>query len=108
MGDYDVNIETGTWSLQQAADWKHQKPGAPLDEDLLRSINWPTQLICYFAGKSQILELREAVRARAVAAGQPFDERAFHDAFLREGSIPVALTRAKMLGEPIPGLPPVK
>lgn len=97
---YDLNIETGAWTLQQAADYKYGKAGAPLDEELLRSINWPTQLLCYYTGKKQILALKEAARARP-----GWDERAFHDAFLAEGSIPTALVRAKLLGEPVPDLP---
>ncbi len=99
---YDVNIESGTWTLQQAADWKtppadgqHTEP----DPDVLRSINWPTQLITYFAGKSQILALREEVRQKQGAA---YSERAFNDALLAEGPIPIALIRAKMLGLPVP------
>ena len=50
---YDVKVETGVWTLQQAADWKHQSaPGqALIDPDVRRAVNWPTQLICYFAGK---------------------------------------------------------
>ncbi|MFI5297929.1 MAG: hypothetical protein ACHREM_07500 [Polyangiales bacterium] len=31
--------------------------------------------------------------------------RTFHDAVLAEGSIPIALTRAKLLGGPIPAPP---
>lgn len=98
---YDVPIETGAWTLQQAADFKYDAaPGeGRVDEDILRSINWPAQLICYFAGKTQIVELREAWRAKVGAA---YDERRFHDALLAEGSIPIALIRAKMLGEPLP------
>lgn len=98
---YDVRIETGVWTVQEAADWKlapaegHAEP----DPDVLRSINWPTQLITYYAGKSQILALREEVRARDGAA---YSERAFNDALLAEGPIPVALVRAKMLGLPLP------
>lgn len=97
---YDVNIETGRWTVQQGADFKGRVAlgKGVVDPDVLRSINWPTQLICYFAGKQQILELREAWRARMGAGGT---DRAFHDAFLAEGSIPIALIRAKMLGEPI-------
>lgn len=97
---YDLNIETGAWSLQQAADYKYGKEGSPVDEELLRSINWPTQLLCYYTGKKQIVALKEAARARP-----GWDERAFHDAFLAEGSIPTALVRAKLLGEPVPDLP---
>ena len=99
---YDTNIEAGTWDLQAAADYKYAtEPGkAPIDEELMRSINWPAQLICYYAGRTQLVELRDAYRAKMGAA---YDPRAFHDAVLAEGSIPVALIRAAVLGEPVPG-----
>lgn len=99
---YDVRIERGEWTLQQGADWKRNaEPGkARVDEDVMRSIHWPAQLIAYFTGKMQLLELREEFRAKRGAAD---GDRAFHDAVLAEGSIPVALIRAKLLGEPVPG-----
>jgi hypothetical protein len=98
---YDVNIERGDWTLQQAADYKRNaSPGTGVvDEDILRSINWPAQLIGYFAGKAQLMDLRRACQAKLGAA---YSERAFNDAVLAEGSIPVVLIRAKLLGEPIP------
>lgn len=101
---YDVHIESGEWTLQQAADFKHDTPAgeSKVDEDILRSINWPTQLICYFSGKTQIIALREAYKQKL---GNTYTDRGFHDAFLAEGSIPIALIRAKLLGEPIPDLP---
>ncbi len=101
---YDVRIESGEWTLQQAADFKRQSEAgkSPIDEDILRAINWPTQLICYFSGKAQIVALRAAYRQKL---GGAYTDRAFHDAFLAEGSIPIALIRAKMLGEPVPDLP---
>ena len=36
---YDVNIETGVWNLQQAADFRHRKPDGQgtIDEDVLRA-----------------------------------------------------------------------
>ena len=100
---YDVNVETGAWDLQKAADFKHRaEPGkGEIDEDLLRSIQWPTQLIGYFTGKMQIVALKEAYRKKL---GEAYSDRAFHDAFLAEGSIPVPLIRAKLLGEAVPDL----
>jgi hypothetical protein len=100
---YDVNIETGAWDLQRGADFKQRaQPGkGEIDEDVLRAIQWPTQLISYFVGKQQILALREEVRKKW---GNRYSDRAFHDAFLAEGSIPIALIRAKLLGEPVPGI----
>ncbi len=98
---YDVNIERGAWTLQEAADWKRNTaPGkARVDEDVMRSIHWPAQLIAYFTGKMQLMELRDAWRAKMGAA---YSLRAFNDAVLAEGNIPVALIRAKLLGEPVP------
>jgi Bacterial protein of unknown function (DUF885) len=96
----DVNVETERWTLDEAAAWKHGT-GGEVDGDMLRAINWPTQLVCYFAGKQQIVALRDEARARA---GDAWDERKFHDALLNAGSIPLALVRAELLGEPVPDL----
>lgn len=98
---YDVYVESGDWTLQDAGDFRHDalRGQGRVDEDNLRAINWPTQLIGYFAGKMQILELREAYRAKL---GPAYSDRKFHDALLAEGSIPPALIRAKLLGEPVP------
>ncbi len=100
---YDVNIETGAWTLQQGADFQQQtSPGqAKVNEDVLRAIQWPTQLVHYFTGKQQILALRVDYQRELGAA---YTDRAFHDAFLAEGSIPVPLIRAKLLGTPVPAI----
>ncbi len=100
---YDVKIETGEWTLQQAAEFKFRNDPkkVTVDEDLLRSIQWPSQLVTYYAGRSQLRALREEYRQRK---GAKYSERAFHDAVLAEGSIPVALIRAKLLGEPVPDI----
>ena len=102
---YDVNVETGRWSLQQAADWKYEAaPGqGRIDEDLLRSINWPTQLICYFTGKMQILAYRE--RAQHPKKGK-YKARAFHDTLLGTGSVPLVMAGARLFGDPLPPLEP--
>jgi hypothetical protein len=100
---FDANVERGAWDLQRAADFKHDAaPGkGEIDEDLLRAVQWPGQLVCYWAGAREILALRDEVKKKE---GARFDERAFHDALLAEGSIPIALVRAKMLGEPMPAI----
>ena len=100
---YDTKIETGEWDLQAGADYKYYaEPGqGNIDEELMRSINWPTQLICYYAGNAQIVEMRAAWVARHGP-----DLRAFHDALLAQGSIPYTLSRAALLDEPIPDFPP--
>jgi uncharacterized protein (DUF885 family) len=98
---YDVNVETGVWDLQTAADWKRgsAKGAGRIDPDLQRTINWPTQLICYFAGKEQILALRDDVKKKL---GTAYSERRFNDDLLALGSTPYVFARAKLLGEPVP------
>lgn len=101
---YDVNVESGLWTLQQAGDFKSsvaQSGQGAVDEDIQRAINWPAQLICYFAGKTQILRLREDYKKKMGAAYTDLD---FHDRLLAVGSIPFVFARAKLLGEPVPGL----
>ncbi|RME24304.1 MAG: DUF885 family protein [Deltaproteobacteria bacterium] len=96
---YDVRVETGAWTLQEAAEWRAGAEGVPVDRDVLRAIHWPTQLIAYFAGKQQLIELRDELRARGM------DDRDIHDAILAEGQVPIALIRAKLLGGPVPPPP---
>ncbi len=100
---YDVNVECGDWTLQDASDFRSRARSgtAEVDEDVLRAINWPAQLIGYFTGKMQILDLKAAYKRKL---GEAYTERKFHDALLQEGSIPVALIRAKLLDEPVPGI----
>ncbi len=95
---YDVNAEMERWTLQEAAEWRAGQEGVEVDRDVLRAIQWPTQLIGYYAGKRQILDLREEVRAQQ---GEAYSERAFHDALLAEGLIPLSLVREKLLGSPV-------
>jgi uncharacterized protein (DUF885 family) len=99
---YDVNVETGRWTLQHAADWQQNAaPGkGTVNDDITRAINWPAQLICYFAGKEQIMKLKADYKAKM---GNRYSERAFNDALLALGSVPYVFARAKMLGEPVPG-----
>lgn len=99
---YDVNVESGRWTLQQAADWQQNTAAGQgkVNDDIVRSINWPGQLICYFAGKEQILSLKAAYKAKM---GKRYSERAFNDALLSLGSVPYVFARAKLLGEAVPG-----
>jgi hypothetical protein len=100
---YDAHVESGDWTLQDGGDFRFstRRGRGTVDEDVLRAINWPGQLIGYFSGKMQILALRDEYKKKLGAA---YSDRAFHDALLAEGSIPVALIRAKLLGTPVPGL----
>jgi uncharacterized protein (DUF885 family) len=58
-----------------------------------------TQLLSYFTGYSEIMELREEAKRRQ---GARFSLKAFNDALLAHGSPPVKYVRALMFGQPIP------
>jgi len=95
---YDVKVETEVWSLQQAADFK-DGPGAEVGPEILRTVQWPTQLIGYFHGKKQIVDLRAEMQQ---AQGARYTHKAFHDAVVGAGLIPVSLVRAELLDLPVP------
>ena len=54
---------------------------------------WPGQALGYTIGELTILDIRAKAEQRL---GAGFDIRAFHDAFLAEGHLPLSLVRARM------------
>lgn len=95
---FDVKVETGVWTLQEAADWKWgAAPGeGRVGPELLRTVQWPTQLIGYYAGREELETLRIDCQA---AWGAAYTETRFHDAVLAAGPIPVSLVRLALLGD---------
>jgi uncharacterized protein (DUF885 family) len=60
-----------------------------------RYISWPGQALCYMLGMREIRRLRRELEARD---GERFDLRAFHDAVLGHGSLPLATLAAELPG----------
>ncbi len=92
-----IRMHTQGMTVDQAAkffeDNAYQTPHNAMVE-ALRGTEDPGYLR-YQLGKLMILKLREDVRKQQGAA---FDLGKFHDAFLRQGAIPVKLIRRAMLG----------
>ena len=85
----DTGLHARKWSRQQAIDYfkdNAAKTEADIVNEVDRYIGWPGQALAYKIGQLKILELR----ARAEKAlGPRFDVRAFHDALLATGAVPL-------------------
>lgn len=92
----DAGIHTRGWTRQQALDYLlgHTVLARDIAEgEIDRYISWPGQAPSYMIGRMEIMRLREEARQ---ALGDKFDIRGFHDAVLEDGTVPLALLRAKI------------
>ncbi len=92
----DTGLHWMGWSTEQArACFRDNSALSPLniETELQRYIGWPGQATAYKIGEIRL----RAIRARAEAAlGDRFDIRAFHDALLVDGPLPLDLLDARM------------
>ncbi|REK04522.1 MAG: DUF885 domain-containing protein [Acidobacteria bacterium] len=85
----DTGMHAKGWTRQQTLDYLAENTALPLHEietETDRYISWPGQALAYKMGEIKIRELR--TRAEQ-ALGDRFDIRAFHDAVLAGGSVPL-------------------
>jgi len=92
----DTGIHAQGWTREQAIDYLRQYTALPEREigtEVDRYIAWPGQALSYYLGERAILE----GRARAQQAlGERFNIRAFHDAVLALGSVPLPVLKARI------------
>ncbi|BDI60943.1 DUF885 domain-containing protein [Qipengyuania nanhaisediminis] len=90
----DTGLHSKGWSKQQAVDYMLDNtalsPGN-IDAEVNRYMTWPGQALAYKVGELKIRELRSRAQD---ALGPKFDLRAFHDAVLENGSIPLDVLEA--------------
>jgi uncharacterized protein (DUF885 family) len=92
----DTGIHRYGWSRQQAIDYlashtalsKHE-----VETEIDRYISWPGQALSYKLGELTIRRLRAQAEA---ALGPRFDQRAFHDAILELGSVPLPVLEERI------------
>jgi prolyl oligopeptidase len=84
------------WTRQQAIDFfKANAAKTELDivNEIDRYIGWPGQALAYKIGQLKILEIR---RYSEEMLGEKFDIRAFHDALLGGGALPLEVLETRM------------
>jgi uncharacterized protein (DUF885 family) len=92
----DTGVHAFGWSRERALDLLAQNTALPLHEvetEVDRYISWPGQALSYEIG---YLELRKARSKAEAALSERFDVRAFHDAVLEQGSIPMPVLRQRV------------
>lgn len=87
----DTGIHAKGWTRQQALDYLASNTALSMknvEVEVDRYIAWPGQALAYKVGELTIWELR---RKAEKALGDKFDVRAFHDAVLTQGGLPLAV-----------------
>ena len=92
----DTGIHAQGWTREQALDYFRQYTALPEREigtEIDRYIAWPAQALSYYLGERAILEGR--AQAERVL-GSRFNMRAFHDAVLQLGSVPLPVLKSRI------------
>ena len=85
----DTGVHSQHWSRQQMIDFFHDHTAMDeqnIESEVDRYIAWPGQALSYKLGEMTILRMREKAKAKL---GAKFDIRAFHDAVLGKGPLPL-------------------
>ncbi len=92
----DTGVHSKHWTRQQMIDYFHEHTAMDdqnIETEVDRYIAWPGQALSYKMGQMKILELRARAQKEL---GAKFDLRAFHDAVLDQGPLPLDLLDAKI------------
>ena len=92
----DTGIHTQRWTREQAQKYLHDNTALAdheIETEVDRYIAWPAQALSYYMGELSFVN----ARARAEKAlGPRFNIRAFHDAVLALGSVPLPVIDARI------------
>jgi uncharacterized protein (DUF885 family) len=92
----DTGMHSKGWTREQAIQFFKDNTGKT-DQDITvevdRYIVWPGQALAYKLGQLKIRELRAQAEKRQ---GAKFDVRAFHDAVLENGAVPLQVLNTHM------------
>jgi len=89
----DTGMHAMGWTRDRAIEFMVENTALAKNNivnEVDRYITWPGQALAYKTGQLEILRLRDEARR---ALGRRFDVRAFHDAVLENGAIPLGTLR---------------
>jgi len=92
----DTGMHAKGWSRQQAIDFMAANTSLArldIESEIDRYISWPGQALAYKIGELRILQLRREAEKKL---GDKFDLRAFHDALLSGGAMPIDVLETRM------------
>jgi uncharacterized protein (DUF885 family) len=92
----DTGVHHKGWSREQAIKYLAEHTALSeheVETEVDRYISWPGQALSYKLGEMKILELRARAEKQL---GAKFDLRAFHDAVLAEGSVPLPVLEQRI------------
>jgi uncharacterized protein (DUF885 family) len=92
----DTGVHSKHWTRQQMVDFFHRHTAMDdqnIETEVDRYIAWPAQALSYKMGQMRILSLRERAQREL---GPRFDLRAFHDAVLDQGPLPLDMLTDKI------------
>jgi uncharacterized protein (DUF885 family) len=92
----DTGIHSEGWTRDRAITYFRDYTALPereIQTEVDRYIAWPAQALSYYLGESAILEGRAKAER---ALGPRFNVRAFHDAVLELGSVPLPVLAARI------------
>jgi uncharacterized protein (DUF885 family) len=92
----DTGIHSQSWSRERAIGYLREFTALPeheIETEVDRYIAWPAQALSYYLGEDAILKARAKAER---ALGARFNLRAFHDAVLELGSVPLPVLAARI------------
>jgi uncharacterized protein (DUF885 family) len=90
----DTGVHSQGWTREQAIAYLRQYTALPereIETEVDRYIAWPAQALSYYLGERAILQARAKAEKEL---GDRFNIRAFHDAVLELGSVPLPVLAA--------------
>jgi uncharacterized protein (DUF885 family) len=92
----DTGVHSQGWTREQALQYMHDYTALPeheIETEVDRYIAWPAQALSYYLGELALVRAREKAEKML---GSKFNIRAFHDAVLELGSVPLPVLTARI------------